>query len=404
MSTPLASRPAAGAPWCALLGLLGAAIAGFLAFVHLGLLRGELLGGAACKAEGAFNCHAVTGGAWGTVLGMPLALWGLLGYLVVFALALYALAAPDAARQAMTLTVALATLFVVLDAMLLALMALVLHYYCLLCLATYAVNVALLLVAVWAAGGSWWGALGRAPAALGALAPSAAHPSAWLVWGMLAVSAAGVAGVHLATGFVSRGPFGAMRRQVEEFIAKQGRVSVDTGKDPRIGRADAPFQIVEFSDFLCPACQRASTLNPIILAGRGRDTSFVFKHYPLDTSCNGQISRNVHPSACRVAAAAECAHEQGKFWEFHDLVFAEGPKYDVNRVEQDAASLRLDTPRFQACLQSGQGLEAVKRDIADGVKAGVSSTPTYIVNGLPIAGGMTPAVYEQFVAALKERR
>ena len=403
MSTPSASRPAAGAPWCALLSLLGAAIAGILTFVHLGLLRGELLGGAVCKAEGAFNCHAVTGGAWGTVLGMPLALWGLLGYLAVLALALYALAASDAAQQAMTLTVALATLFLILDAVLLTLMATVIHYYCALCLATYAVNLALLLVAVWASGGSWWGALGRAPAALAALVPSAAHPSAWLVWGMLAVSAAGVAGVHLAAGFVSRGPFGAMRRQVEEFIAKQGRVSVDTAKDPRIGRAAAPFQIVEFSDFLCPACQRASTLNPIILAGRP-DTSFVFKHYPLDTACNGQITRSVHPGACRVAAASECAHEQGRFWEFHDLVFAEGPKYNVNRVEQDAAQLGLDTPRFQACLQSGQGLEAVKRDIAEGVKAGVSSTPTYVVNGLPIAGGMTPSVYEEFVAALKERR
>ena len=68
---------------CAALSLIGIGLAGYLTFLHFGLMRGELLGGAACSGTGAFNCHAVTGGAWGSWLGVPLSLWGILGYVAI---------------------------------------------------------------------------------------------------------------------------------------------------------------------------------------------------------------------------------------------------------------------------------------------------------------------------------
>ncbi len=392
------------ARWCAVLSLLGITLSAVLTVLHLGLMRGELLGGSVCRDEGLFNCHAVTGGAFGALLGMPLSLWGLLGYLVVLALALYALAAPDASEAAITLTVGLATLFVGADAFLFYVMAFVIRYYCLLCLLTYAVNLVLLVVAVRGSGASWPRALSRVPSSMAALVPSARHPAAWLWWGMVAASALAAVSVHAATAFVSRGSPGLIRQQVQEFIAKQTRVPIDTSADPRLGSASAPLQLVEFSDFLCPSCQRASKLNPIILASHRRDTAFIFKHFPLDMECNGQVSRTVHPGACRVAAASECAHDQGKFWAFHDLVFAAAPHYNVAQVDQDAAKLGLDVPRFRACLDSGKGMEAVRRDIADGGNAKVTSTPTYVLNGLPIAGGITPSLYEELVAALRESK
>jgi len=179
---------------------------------------------------------------------------------------------------------------------------------------------------------------------------------------------------------------------------------------PRIGRprwlggpASASFHVVEFSDFFCPACQRASKLNTILLASHRRDTTFVFKHYPLDTTCNTQVTRMVHPGACTVAAASECAHLQGKFWPVHDLMFEAGHLYNVARLEEDMTRLGLDLPRFRACMQSGEGMEAVRRDIAEGARIGVSSTPTYIINGVPIAGGVTPTTFDDLTAVLKEQ-
>ncbi len=394
-------RPGRGAWGVLLLSLIGAGLSGYLFVLHIGLLRGELLGGAACSS-GVFNCHAVTSGTWGSFLGMPLALWGLLGYLTVLALALLAQQSAEWASHALTLVVLLAVAFVGIDAVLLGVMAFVLRFYCLFCLLSYAVNLALLVVSARSLGRPWPEALRQAGKALGALMPSRARPVAWLFWGMMVVAVAGTVGLEAATLFVSQGSSATMRTQLREFISKQHPAHVDVSGDPMIGSPQAPLQIVEFSDFLCPACQRASKLNTIILASHRHDAAFIFKHYPLDMSCNNAIQRSVHAGACTVAAASECAHQQGKFWPFHDLVFEHGHDYQVAGIEEDVRRLGVDVAAFRACMESGQGMEAVKRDIAEGVKQGVSSTPTYLINGIPVTGGMVPSVFEEFVAALRD--
>ncbi|MBI3330972.1 MAG: hypothetical protein HYZ96_02540, partial [Candidatus Omnitrophica bacterium] len=133
-------RPARGAAWCVALSLIGLGLSGYLVFVHVGLMRGELLGGTACSAAGSvFNCHAVASGPWSTVLGMPLALWGALGYLAAFALALWTRQAGADAVHGVTLLVLPAALFVAIDLALFTLMAVVIRVYCLFCLLTYAV-------------------------------------------------------------------------------------------------------------------------------------------------------------------------------------------------------------------------------------------------------------------------
>lgn len=395
-------RAARGISWCFVLSLCGIGIAGYLTFIHLGLLRGELLGGAVCSGSGALNCHAVTEGSWGSLLGMPLSLWGLLGYVVVFALSLLGLQSSDWADHALTLIFAIAFLCVGIDAVLFAIMAFVIRLYCLFCLLTYAVNLSLLVIAGWALGRSWAQTMGRIGMAVGALAPSRGRPAAALCWGILLIGVLGTVAVHASTRFVTQGSFGSVRRQMREFVTRQPRVTVDVAGDPTHGHAGASLQIVEFSDFLCPACQRASKLNTIILASHRRDAVFIFKHYPLDTACNDKIGRTMHPGACRIAAASECAHLQGTFWPFHDLVFEKGQHYNAANVEADARHLGLDMSRFGACLESGQGLEAVKRDVAEGARIGVTSTPTYFINGLPVPGGIQPSAFEDFVAVLRE--
>ena len=97
---------------CAVLSLIGIGLAGYLTYLHFGLLRGELLGGAACSGTGTFNCHAVMGGAWGAVLGVPLSLWGILGYVAILALALWGQQSAESAVQAAGLVTVLASAFV----------------------------------------------------------------------------------------------------------------------------------------------------------------------------------------------------------------------------------------------------------------------------------------------------
>ena len=209
-------------------------------------------------------------------------------------------------------------------------------------------------------------------------------------------------GLHAATSFVSQGSPGTIQKQIREFASHEPRVYPEISSDPSVGPSNTPLQIVEFSDFFCPVCQRASKFNTIILASHRQDVRFIFKEFPLDTSCNDAVQRMLHPGACAVAAAAEYAHLQGKFWPLHDRIFEEGHQYNPSILEQDAARLGLDMPRFRACVSSGEGMAAVKRDVAEGKRLGVTSTPTYVVNGLKVSGIMTPAMFEQLVAVLRD--
>ena len=389
---------------CLLLSLIGIGLAGYLTFLHIGLMRGELLGGAVCGGSGVLNCHVVTGGSFSTLLWLPLSLWGLIGYIVVIGLALLARQSAEWASHAMTLIMVLALAFVVIDTVLLVLMAFIIRFFCLLCLATYAVNGSLLVVAARSVGRPWTEALQEAGSSLGTLWPSGQRPVTWFFWAVVLLGVTGTMGLHAATIFVSRGTLGSVQKQIREFVSKQPRVALDVTGDPMLGDPKAMLQIVEFSDFLCPSCQRASKMNPILLANHRDDAVFVFKHFPLDTMCNDKVSRMVHPGACQLAAASECAHLQGKFWPFHDKIFEEAEGHQTPNVEILVRESGLDQGRFQACMSSGQGMAAVKRDIAEAAKANVTSTPTYVVGGIPVPGGFTPPTFEDFVSVLKETR
>lgn len=388
--------------WFLVLSLIGIGLTGYLIYLHLGLLRGELLGGPVCQAAGPINCHVVTASAWGAFLGIPLSLWGLLGYVAVFGLALLARQPGDWSEHAVRLAFALSLVFVAVDLFLLGVMVFAIRFVCLFCMATWVVNVSLLTVSARALGRPWPEALQHLGASVSAVIPSGQRPAAWLFFGVLAVGVAGVAGIHVSTMFVSRGTLGSLQQHMREFIAKQPRVSVEASGDPTIGPSGAPIRIVEFSDFFCPACQRASKLNHIILSNHRNDVVFSFKHFPLDVTCNEGLPRNVHPGACQAAAASECAHLQGKFWPLHDVVFEKGHDYNLAHLPADAARLGLDMGRFNACMASGEGMTAVRRDVADGKRANVASTPTYIVNGIPIPGGLSPSMFEDLAAVLRD--
>lgn len=389
--------------WCLLVSLLGIGLASFLGFMHLGMMRGELLGGVACGGTGSFNCHVVTGSSWSTFLNLPLAFWGLMGYVIVFALSLLALQSQEWGVRAITLLWWVSVVFVLVDFVLFSLMLFVIQSFCLLCLLTYALNLSLFF-ATW----RWLCQAGISPIqqlgnAIGSLVPSGARPAAWLFWGVVLTGSLWTVALHAATLFVSRGTLGSLRPQVREFVKSQNRVSVEIAGDPSLGpQHESPLRLIEFSDFLCSACQRASKLNKIILANHRQDTQFVFKNFPLDTTCNDQISRMVHPGACEVAAASECAHLQGRFWEFHDLIFEGKSPIKTVDLEHEAQRAGLDISRFKQCVVSGEGMQAVKRDIAEASKVDVSSTPTFILNGVRIAGLMHPSTFEDLGAVLTE--
>jgi protein-disulfide isomerase len=140
-----------------------------------------------------------------------------------------------------------------------------------------------------------------------------------------------------------------------------------------------------------------------LIQGNPDDIRIIFRHYPLDAECNPSITQQVHPGSCAASTAAECAGEQGKFWEYADLLFADQKEYTKADLESLADKLNLDTPRFQTCLADGQIRERIKRDIEEADRIGVKATPTLIINGHLIEGLPAPNKLASLVTAEKQR-
>lgn len=166
--------------------------------------------------------------------------------------------------------------------------------------------------------------------------------------------------------------------------------SVQVSYDPARVRGDpkAPVTIVEFSDFQCPYCRNAqTTLNNILAKYKGR-VKLAYMDFPL---------RQIHSQALTAAEAARCAGEQGKFWEFHDALFADQSKLKEGDLAAHAQSLGLDEKLFQSCLASGKHKPKVEADLQEGAKVGVAGTPGFFVNGVFLSGAQPQAEFEKII-------
>ncbi|MEE2790363.1 MAG: DsbA family protein [Acidobacteriota bacterium] len=166
------------------------------------------------------------------------------------------------------------------------------------------------------------------------------------------------------------------------------RTTIETdANDPAFGSRNATVEIVEFSDFQCPFCQRLNGTLEQLKADYGDDVRLVFKDYPLPN----------HAQAFKAAEAGNCAHEQGKFWELHDVMFSNQSELEVADLKRHAGELGLDQASFDTCLDSGRFAASVSADLRLGQGVGVSSTPTVFINGRAVMGAAPYNVFAEIV-------
>jgi protein-disulfide isomerase len=154
------------------------------------------------------------------------------------------------------------------------------------------------------------------------------------------------------------------------------------------GDANAPVTIVEFSDFSCPFCRKAESILPEVLAKYPGQVNLAYRDFPL---------ASLHPQAELAAEASRCAEEQGKYWEYHDLLFARPDPQTHDLLLDDARTLKLDDQKFDACLSSGRYKAQVQKDIEMGDRAGVVSTPGFFINGSFVSGAQPAATFEKVI-------
>lgn len=172
------------------------------------------------------------------------------------------------------------------------------------------------------------------------------------------------------------------------ILLNRPRVKVDGDPSRMRGNSDAPVTIVEFADYQCPYCRNVEdAVMKAMEKYKGR-VRLGFRDFPL---------RQIHADAERAAEASRCAAEQGKFWEYHDLLFANQVRLELNGLREYAQKTGLDVERFGACLTSGKFAGPVESDLQAGLTSGVSSTPTFFVNGIAVVGAQPASAFENII-------
>ena len=160
--------------------------------------------------------------------------------------------------------------------------------------------------------------------------------------------------------------------------------------DASLGAANAPVTIIEFSDFQCPFCQRVMPTLKRVRETYGDKIRIVWKDFPLTS---------IHPQAFKAAEAGNCAREQGKFWEYHDVLFSNQQALQPEFLKKYAADTGLDVVKFGACLDTAKYGDHVQEQMGVGTGLGIQSTPSAFINGRLVTGAQP---YEAFVAIIDE--
>jgi protein-disulfide isomerase len=332
-----------------------------------------------CAIDRKVNCDIVAKSPYAVLFGVPLAAWGILGYAVAMLLSLWGAIKRSALAVGCGLYLALG--FVATSAVLGAISAIVITAVCILCIATYGVNLLLLVSMLLAA---------RGPGLRTALAEPWRELGART--GRFVLALVGLAAVALGVGLLHPSYWAAANAQVR---AKPTTPTLPHGVEPGgghyLGSAKAAVVVTEFSDYECPFCRQAHLQLRALLERYPSQLRLVHRHYPLDQSCNTSLAGPMHQNACFAATIAECAGLQNRFWEANDYLFADARMLHARSNAEIARDLGLDLPALESCLRE-QGPRSVAVDLDEGNRLKIEGTPTFVVEGKTYMGALPPSI------------
>jgi uncharacterized membrane protein/protein-disulfide isomerase len=380
---------------CALVGLGASAAA---SYVHYHLLRDPSYL-SFCDVSATVSCTQVYSSRYGTMLGVPVAIFGAIWFAVATLLSVAGLTARPAVQESVPgylfagSTIALSVVLYLGYASFV-----LLKMVCILCVITYAAVIGLFLVS---------GAASSVP--MMSLPRRASHDLRVLISSPLAIALTVLflGGAATTLAFFPResavspaAPAGTadattqdQRSEFERFYTAQPRVNLVVPTD------GAKVLVVKFNDYQCPPCRQSymdyKNIWSKYEASNPGEVKLVLKDFPLDSECNNNVQQTLHPAGCEAAAGARLAKEHNRQHEFEEWVFTNQPTITPEMVKQAARDVG-QVPNFDARYPAV--LEQVKADIAYGRTLGVRSTPTFFINGVKIEGALPAVYFDQAIA------
>ncbi|MCF3108233.1 DsbA family protein [Niabella sp. CC-SYL272] len=378
--------------------LLGVIICRYLFYKHLNLAGPDV-----CSAVFGNSCNAALSGSFAEVLGLPLGGWGLLYY---FILGVFFLVPWVFGKEFLTgsrffifvlsLCSVLAGLFYT------GLMLWRPALFCPLCTLVHGINFLLffLLIKVNGYGFSrFFNSLRIRRAASVFILAGFWKPFGFLIAGFFMVSAFfGLKALALSTAAAQKVDF---KKVFADYDSQPVREIPVAKEDAVAGNSSGPMKLVIFTDFYCPACRMFSAETDSIVKKFGRACFIVFKQFPLSTECNATINKNIHAGACDAARAALAAAQQGKYMEFHDLLFNSTGKTDLVAAARKCG-LRL--PDFESFRNGPLASAVLQAGIRQGALLGIDGTPAVFLNGRQIKDTRPGVVQSVLIRELQSGR
>ena len=379
--------------------LLGLFAGGLMTWHHDVQLYGgaqvELIG---CEESAEVNCDIVNTSEYSELLGVPLATWAIPFYgLALFLTVIGARGDEKQAQeraQARGMLAGMGVAAALLSGFLFYISKTQLGYVCAWCIRMYAVNAAILVLPLVA---------GRLAAPVG-LAGRAG--GIWLALMVLAgggerlwrMQMGGGDGKLLASGGKqgdhSHDPEGKAPT-IKIMITtedKNERELVLEPDDAWTGNPKAKVTVVMFGDLQCGYCKRSSAELKRLEEAYGDRVLFVFKHFPMDPSCNPGVKNNKHRYACNAAVASVCAQDQGRFWAFHDLAYKNQHQLGSDYLRTYALQSGVDGAAWDACVAGREAKARVRADAEAGTALDIHGTPRIFINGQLYRSGTSAEV------------
>jgi len=207
----------------------------------------------------------------------------------------------------------------------------------------------------------------------------------WIAWALIPLAFA----IGIGVGYLAWGEAAAELAAAKAAAGQPRRFEIGTEGDPSLGPANAPITIVQFSDFNCGFCQRFHTETfPELMASYPDRIRFVYRDFPVTSQ-----------ESFFAAQAAQCAGDQDAFWDFHDLLFTGGLELGTEAYSAYAEQLGLDAQALLACVTDGTHAQEVEDDARFAAGLGVSGTPTFFINGLPMVGAQPLEQFQRLIDA-----
>jgi len=375
----------------ALLGLGSSATA---AYIHYQILVDPSYQ-SVCDVSATVNCTAVYSSRFGSFGGVSVAVFGTIWFAVATLLSIMAMSASEHLRQSAVeylfagSTVSLAAVFYLGYASFV-----ILNLVCVLCILTYVAVAGLFLISGASSSMSLLALPGRLAGDLRLISKNSGALALSAVVALLAVMAITMfprdSAVESLVSEVESGT--GAPPGFEQWYGALPRVSLNVPAD------GADVVIVKFNDYQCPPCRQTHLGYQSIFAryeashpGRVR---YMLRDFPLESECNALVQSDLHPASCEAAAAVRLAREQGRDKELEAWLFENQPAMTPEMVREGARNVGGVTnfaERYQTTL------EAVRADIQTGIDVGAKSTPTFVINGVLLAGGVPPEIFDYII-------